>query len=332
MKNTPQVWASSLVDSTEPVRQRRVLAKAITLIESTRPQHRKLADQILNEVMPFTGKSLRLGLSGAPGVGKSTFIEALGLHLIGSGHRVAVLAVDPSSKVHGGSILGDKTRMEKLSTSEHAFIRPTPSAGRLGGVAQRTREAMLLCEAAGFDVVLVETVGVGQSETVVADMTDLLVLLQLPHAGDDLQALKKGVLEWADFVLINKADLHPLAARQAQHQIEAMASLGPPRPDAIRPLLQVMLLSAQTGQGLVEFWQSVSSCAEQNLSSQRTHERRQAQNQVWLQHEIALQLLARFENHLRVKTALKEIQGRVVTGEVTASQGARDLVDIFCSL
>ncbi|MEP6826259.1 MAG: methylmalonyl Co-A mutase-associated GTPase MeaB, partial [Ramlibacter sp.] len=182
--------------------QRRAVAKAITLLESTRTDHRAEADALLTALLPHTGASFRLGISGVPGVGKSTFIEVLGLYLIGRGHRVAVLTIDPSSTVSGGSILGDKTRMEKLSVHEQAYIRPSPSSGTLGGVAEKTREAMLVCEAAGYDIVIVETVGVGQSETAVAGMTDMFVLMQLPNAGDDLQAIKKGVMELADLVVI----------------------------------------------------------------------------------------------------------------------------------
>ncbi|MEI6620187.1 MAG: methylmalonyl Co-A mutase-associated GTPase MeaB, partial [Betaproteobacteria bacterium] len=191
--------------SPTPAVQRRAMAKAITLLESTRADHRAQADALLTDILPHTGQSMRLGISGVPGVGKSTFIEALGLHLIAQGHRVAVLAVDPSSSVSGGSILGDKTRMEQLSVHPQAFIRPSPASGTLGGVAEKTRECMLVCEAAGYDVVLVETVGVGQSETAVSGMTDMFCLLQLPNAGDDLQAIKKGVMELADLVVINKA-------------------------------------------------------------------------------------------------------------------------------
>src|SRR5207244_2117358 len=185
----------------------RASEQAITLLESTRADHRVQADELLTRLLPASGKSFRLGISGVPGVGKSTFIEALGLALIAKGHRVAVLAVDPSSSVSGGSILGDKTRMERLSINDAAYIRPSPASGTLGGVAEKTREAMLVCEAAGYDVVIVETVGVGQSETAVASMTDMFVLLQLPNAGDDLQAIKKGVMEIADLVVINKADI-----------------------------------------------------------------------------------------------------------------------------
>ena len=201
--------------------RRRAIAKAISLLESTRADHRQRADALLNALLPHSGRSFRLGISGVPGVGKSTFIEALGLHLIDQGHRVAVLAVDPSSSVSGGSILGDKTRMERLSLHEAAYIRPSPSGGNLGGVAERTREALLVCEAAGYDVVIVETVGVGQSETAVHGMTDMFCLLQLPNAGDELQAIKKGVMELADLVVINKADLDEAAATRARAQISS---------------------------------------------------------------------------------------------------------------
>ena len=207
--------------------QRRAISKAITLLESTRADHRAQADTLLTAMLPHTGKSFRLGISGVPGVGKSTFIEVLGLYLIEQGHRVAVLTIDPSSTVSGGSILGDKTRMERLSVHERAYIRPSPSSGTLGGVAEKTREAMLVCEAAGYDVVIVETVGVGQSETAVANMTDMFVLMQLPNAGDDLQAIKKGVMEIADLVVINKADIDAIAATRAELQItSAMQLLG----------------------------------------------------------------------------------------------------------
>jgi len=221
---TPAQLLDGLLNGTAPV-QRRAMAKAITLLESTRADHRLLADELLTGLLPHSGRSFRLGISGVPGVGKSTFIEALGLYLIGLGHRVAVLAVDPSSTVSGGSILGDKTRMEHLSVHPDAYIRPSPSSGTLGGVAEKTREAMLVCEAAGYDVVIVETVGVGQSETAVANMTDMFCLLQLPNAGDDLQAIKKGVMEIADLVVINKADIDADAATRAEAQITSALRL-----------------------------------------------------------------------------------------------------------
>ncbi|MCF8160546.1 MAG: methylmalonyl Co-A mutase-associated GTPase MeaB, partial [Polaromonas sp.] len=244
--------------------QRRAMAKAITLLESTRADHRLQADELLTSLLPHTGQSFRLGISGVPGVGKSTFIEALGLHLIGQGHRVAVLTIDPSSTVSGGSILGDKTRMELLSVNDKAYIRPSPSSGTLGGVAEKTREAMLVCEAAGYDVVIVETVGVGQSETAVANMTDMFVLMQLPNAGDDLQAIKKGVMELADLVVINKADIDPDAATRARAQISSSLRLlglhGSPdhlHHDQRIWHPQVIQLSALHAQGVDAFWDKV---------------------------------------------------------------------------
>ena len=220
-------------------RDRRALAKAITLVESTLPEHRREAEALLEALLPRIGESMRVGVSGAPGVGKSTFIEALGLYLLDQGRRVAVLAVDPSSSLSGGSILGDKTRMERLSIAPNAFIRPSPTGGSLGGVAAKTREAISVCEAAGYDVIVVETVGVGQSETAVAEMVDVFALLQLPHAGDDLQAIKKGIVELADLVVINKADLDPAAAASARRQWEnALAMLNPASPGWRTPVLE----------------------------------------------------------------------------------------------
>src|SRR5688572_17812502 len=245
--------------------QRRAIAKTITLLESSREDHRGRAEDLLNALLAKkTGRSFRLGISGVPGVGKSTFIEALGLYLVERGHRVAVLAIDPSSSVSGGSILGDKTRMEHLSVHPQAYIRPSPASGTLGGVAAKTRESMLVCEAAGYDIVIVETVGVGQSETAVAGMTDMFVLLQLPNAGDDLQAIKKGVMELADLVAINKADIDPAAATRAQAQITSALRIlgqhGHPdhgHHDAKLWHPEVLQLSALKAQGLDKFWDTV---------------------------------------------------------------------------
>ena len=235
--------------------ERRALAKAITLVESTRADHQLRAQDLLNALLPHSGNAIRLGISGSPGAGKSTFIEALGMWLIERGHKVAVLAVDPSSSVSGGSILGDKTRMERLSMRTEAFIRPSPSAGSLGGVAEKTREAMLLCEAAGFDVVIIETVGVGQSETTVAGMVDAFCLLQLPNAGDDLQAIKKGIVELADIVVINKADIDPRATAAARSQwAGALTMLRPATPHWKPPVLTV---SALREEGIAAFWETV---------------------------------------------------------------------------
>ncbi|MDP3325475.1 MAG: methylmalonyl Co-A mutase-associated GTPase MeaB, partial [Hydrogenophaga sp.] len=264
--------------------QRRAMAKAITLLESTRADHRAQGDALLTALLPHTGQSFRLGISGVPGVGKSTFIEALGLYLIGLGHRVAVLTIDPSSTVSGGSILGDKTRMEHLSVHEQAYIRPSPSSGTLGGVAEKTREAMLVCEAAGYDIVMVETVGVGQSETAVANMTDMFCLLQLPNAGDDLQAIKKGVMELADLVVINKADIDPDAATRARAQITSSLRLlglhGHPEHahhDQTVWHPQVIQISALHNQGVDSFWAEVSKFRTVQTANGRLAARRQHQ-------------------------------------------------------
>jgi LAO/AO transport system kinase len=313
--------------------QRRAIAKTITLLESTRADHRARADEVLNALLPGTGRSLRLGISGVPGVGKSTFIEALGLHLIDQGHRVAVLAVDPSSSVSGGSILGDKTRMERLSTMEQAYIRPSPSSGTLGGVAEKTREAMLVCEAAGHDIVIVETVGVGQSETAVAGMTDMFVLLQLPNAGDDLQAIKKGVMELADLVVINKADIDEAAATRARAQITSALRLlgqhGDPHHGEHLWHPQVLQLSALKAQGLDDFWHAVCHFKRLQTASGRLDERRRQQDQAWMWERIDAGLKQRFRQHPAVKAALPELSADVRAGRIAASVAARRLLDLF---
>ena len=324
----------SLLESiTLEMAQRRAMAKAITLLESTRVDHREAADAMLTALLPETGRAIRLGLSGVPGVGKSTFIEALGLHLIGQGHRVAVLAVDPSSTVSGGSILGDKTRMEHLSVHPQAFIRPSPSSGTLGGVTEKTREAMLVCEAAGYDVVIVETVGVGQSETAVANMTDMFVLMQLPNAGDDLQAIKKGVMERADLVLINKADIDPDAATRAQAQITSALRLfglhGNPEHlhhDETQWQPQVMPLSALKQTGVTEFWQAVQRFNALQAASGRQAKRRSQQAKAWMWERIEAGLTQAFKQHPAVKQQLDSLTEQVVTGQVPASTAARLLL------
>jgi LAO/AO transport system kinase len=316
--------------------QRRAMAKAITLLESTRADHRARADEVLNALLPASGGSLRLGISGVPGVGKSTFIETLGLMLIGQGHRVAVLAVDPSSSISGGSILGDKTRMERLSVQPQAFIRPSPSGGTLGGVAEKTREAMRVCEAAGYDVVIVETVGVGQSETAVAGMTDMFVLLQLPNAGDDLQAIKRGVTELADLVLINKADLDEDAAMRAQAQITSslrlMGLLGRPgrtHHDASAWHPQVLLASALSGRGIAAFWEAAKRFRDLATASGDLAARRHEQDQAWMWERIDAGLKARFRDHPAVRAALPECSEQVRAGTLAASVAARRLLDLF---
>jgi LAO/AO transport system kinase len=321
---------------TDAALRRRAIAKSITLLESTRTDHREQADELLNAVLPHTGNSFRLGISGVPGVGKSTFIEVLGMYLIGRGHRVAVLAVDPSSSVSGGSILGDKTRMEQLSLSESAYIRPSPSSGTLGGVAERTREAMLVCEAAGFDVVIVETVGVGQSETAVHGMTDLFVLMQLPNAGDDLQAIKKGVTELADLVIINKADLDAAAATRARAQITSALRIfgqhgNPDRahhdPGIWQP--RVLELSALKQAGVAEFWQAALRYRELQAAGGRLVARRHAQDEAWMWERIDAGLKARFRAHPAVREHLARVAQDVRNGQVAASVAARRLLDLF---
>ncbi len=316
--------------------QRRAMAKAITLLESTRMDHRLRADEVLNAVLPKSGHSFRLGISGVPGVGKSTFIEALGLYLIEKGHRVAVLAIDPSSTVNGGSILGDKTRMEFLSVHEKAFIRPSPSSGNLGGVAEKTREAMLVAEAAGHDVVIVETVGVGQSEIAVANMTDMFVLLQLPNAGDDLQAIKKGVMELADLVVINKVDLDPDAATRAQVQIVSSLRLfsmhGNPdhaHHDETLWHPKVMRMSALKAEGISEFWDTVTQFKDIQTQYGHLSHRRQQQAQAWMWERIESGLKQSFENNAAVQKALPELSQAVNDGQMAASVAARRLLDLM---
>jgi len=349
----------------DALRRRRALAKTITLLESTRAEHRARADELLGALLAHAGagaRSLRLGISGVPGAGKSTFIEALGLFLVERAHRVAVLAVDPSSSVSGGSILGDKTRMVRLAAHPQAFIRPSPSAGTLGGVAEKTREAMLACEAAGHDVVLVETVGVGQSETAVAAMTDMFVLLQLPNAGDDLQAIKKGVMELADLVVVNKADLDATvnkadldatAAARARAQITGALRLlggrtrreGPPhdargegapqgpRDDGApqdarvwRP--EVLLASALEGRGIAEFWDAVTRFRTLREASGALQARRHEQDEAWMWERIEAGLRQRFRQHPAVRAALPALAAQVRGGTLAASVAARRLLDL----
>jgi len=332
---TPEQLLSGLLHGDAAV-QRRAMAKAITLLESTRTDHRTLADELLTRMLPHTGQSFRLGISGVPGVGKSTFIEALGLYLIAQGHRVAVLAVDPSSSVSGGSILGDKTRMEHLSVHHQAYIRPSPSSGTLGGVAEKTRESMLVCEAAGYDVVLVETVGVGQSETAVANMTDMFCLLQLPNAGDDLQAIKKGVMELADLVVINKADIDAAAATRAEAQItSALRLLGQHgNPDNAHHNetqwhAKVVQISALLNLGVDAFWSAVSEFKGLQVNNGRFATRRQQQALSWMWERIDAGLKQNFRQNDTVKTLLPQLSQQVGAGQLAASTAARQLLSAY---
>ena len=316
------------------LKQRRALAKVITLLESTRLDHRKRADEVLNTLLPKTGKSFRIGISGVPGVGKSTLIETLGLYLIEKGHRVAVLAIDPSSSLSGGSILGDKTRMERLSVLENAFIRPSPSSLTLGGVAEKTREAMLVAEAAGFDIIIVETVGVGQSEISVAGMTDMFMLLQLPNAGDDLQAIKKGVMEIADLIVINKVDLDPDAAMRAQLFITSSLRLlgfqGNPdhashNEDFWHPT--VMTLSALEGKGIPELWDKVSHFEKLQRANGKFDSRRKQQASAWMWDRIDAGLKNAFRSNEAVQALLPSLLAQVNQGTMAPSVAARRLLE-----
>jgi len=305
---------------------RRALAKAITLVESSRPEDGPRAQALIAGLLTHSGNSLRVGISGVPGAGKSTFIEALGLHLIAAGHRVAVLAVDPSSSISGGSILGDKTRMDELSRREQAFIRPSPTGGALGGVAGHTREAILVCEAAGYDVIIVETVGVGQSETAVANMTDVFVLLQLPNAGDELQALKKGIVELADIVVVNKRDIDVRATELACAQLTTALTLLRPASHAWR--VPVLSASAIRNEGLDEFWRTVEAYREAMRASGEFAAKRRHQALAWMWALIESGLDTRFRAHPAVRTALPQLIGAVEAGSVAPAVAARTLLDM----
>lgn len=305
--------------------QRRALAKAITLIESTRLDHQQRAQQVLAAVLPHSGNAIRIGISGVPGAGKSTFIEALGVWLIEQGKRLAVLAIDPSSSVNGGSILGDKTRMELLSQKEEAFIRPSPSAGSLGGVAEKTREAMLLCEAAGYDVIIIETVGVGQSETTVAGMVDMFCLLQLPNAGDDLQAIKKGIVELADMVVINKADIDPQATAVVRAQWKnALHMLRHASPHWEPP---VVALSALHKQGIADFWAQVEQYQTALKPTGEFQAKRQHQSLAWMWQLIESGLHQYFRLNPRVQENLPAFTRSVEEGRTTPAAAAYALLD-----
>jgi len=306
---------------------RRALAQAITLIESTRADHRERADGLLAEVLPRTGKSVRLGITGVPGVGKSTLIERFGLSLLESGRSLAVLAIDPSSKRGGGSILGDKTRMEELSRHDAAFIRPSPAGTTLGGVARRTREAMLLVEAAGFDTVIVETVGVGQSETAVADMVDMFIVLLLPAGGDDLQGIKRGVIELADLIVVNKADgdFKPAAQRAATDYQHALRMLRSPTAGWTP---EVATASAVTGEGVMEIWNVVGRFRKA-VGDKGTAMRRAGQARAWMWNEVGETLLAALRKHPDVKKMVNGLEREVEGGRTTPAAAARRMLEAF---
>lgn len=307
---------------------RSALARAITLVESSRPEDTDRAQALLQQLMPRTGDAWRVGISGMPGVGKSTFIDALGMYLLEQGHRVAVLAVDPSSTVSGGSILADKTRMARLGRDPRAYIRPSPSARTLGGVGRRTRESMLLCEAAGFDVILVETVGVGQSETLVADMVDFFLVLMLPGGGDELQGIKKGILEIADLIAVNKADGDNLPrARQAVTEYSSALRYAARRGDGWSP--RAVMVSALTGDGLDEVWSLVHEHRQEAERSGRLTERRREQRTAWMWGLVEERLLAGFRTSVEASGELARTERALLDGEITATQAAERLLERF---
>jgi len=303
---------------------RRALAKAITLVESQRPQDVEIAQTLLKTLLPRTGNSIRIGITGVPGVGKSTFIEAFGQHVIEQGHRLAVLAVDPSSPVAGGSILGDKTRMEALSREEAAFIRPSPAGRALGGVAFKTRESLLLCEAAGFDIILVETVGVGQSEHQVAGMVDFFLLLMLPGGGDELQGIKKGILELADAIVVNKADgsSESLARTTQQHYRSAMSLLR--HDDFWEP--KVMTCSALQRQGIEDIWKMISEYADASRANGAFDEIRAEQNLSWMRQLVDELLRDQLARHPRVREALPTVEADVRSAAQTPLAAAQAIL------
>ena len=308
--------------------ERATLARAITLIESKRPDHRKAAHLLVQELLPLTGKAVRLGITGAPGAGKSTTIDALGTFLTAQGHKVAVLAVDPSSSRTGGSILGDKTRMARLSASDDAYIRPSPAAGTLGGVAAKTREAMLLCEAAGFDVILVETVGIGQSETAVCDMTDFFLALMLPGAGDELQGIKKGLVELADMIAINKADGDNVKrANQAAADYRSALHLLSRRSEHWQP--PVVTYSALTGAGIAELWQKILDQRKVTSASGEFAKRRREQQVKWMWSMLEQRMMARLRSDASLRSRVKKIEADVADGRVSPALAAEQIAEML---
>lgn len=309
-------------------RKLRPLSKAITLIESRSPEHNQLANQLMEKILPHTGNSVRIGISGVPGVGKSTFIESFGKMLTSKGHKVAVLAVDPTSQITGGSILGDKTRMEELARDENAFIRPSPAGATLGGVARKTRETMLLCEAAGYDVILVETVGVGQSEITVASMVDFFMLLQLANAGDELQGIKKGVMEIADAIVINKAEgsNRMRAEVAAQQYVNALHILRPKSPNWQVP---VMLCSAMYKEGIAEIWDMVCDYYEKLTNSGEFESKRRKQSVDWFWTLLMDDLKEMFLTNKNVEVMFASVREAVEQGIMPPAAASKRLLELF---
>lgn len=307
---------------------RAALARAITLVESKKPEHRAAAQELLKSVLPATGKSARIGITGAPGVGKSTTIDALGTYLTSSGHRVAVLAVDPSSVRTGGSILGDKTRMQKLAADERAFVRPSPAAGTLGGVAARTRETMLLCEAAGYDVVLIETVGIGQSEVTVAGMTDTFLALMLPGAGDELQGIKKGLLELVDVVAVNKADGDNLPrARAAASSLKAALHILASGAGTEAP--PVLTYSALTGEGIADLWKALEAHRKQLSASGKLAKRHREQQVRWMWSLVEDRIRDKLKSDPKLKSKMPALEKAVAEGKQPPALAAEEILKLL---
>ena len=307
---------------------RATLARAITLIESKRADHRMQAHRLVQDLLPATGRAVRLGITGAPGAGKSTTIDALGKYLTGKGCRVAVLAVDPSSTRTGGSILGDKTRMARLASDPHAFVRPSPTSGTLGGVAAKTRETMLLCEAAGYDVIMVETVGIGQSETAVADMTDFFLVLMLPGAGDELQGLKKGIVELADMVAVNKTDGDNIArAKQAAAEYRAAFNILQPHSASWSP--PVITYSALTGKGIGDLWQQVIEHKQKMTTSGELAARRREQQVKWMWAMLEERLTAQLRGDASVRAKLRQAEAQVAAGKLAPTLAVEEIASLL---
>lgn len=305
-----------------------VLSRAITLIESKQEKDRELAEKIIETCLPQSGKSLRIGLTGTPGAGKSTFIESFGKELLKEGHKLAVLAIDPSSQVTKGSILGDKTRMEALSVHPDVFIRPTPAGDSLGGVARKTRESIILCEAAGFDSIIIETVGVGQSETAVHSMVDFFLLLLLPNSGDELQGIKRGVMEMADLIAINKADGDALeAAKLAKKQCRNGLHLFPAKKSGW--IATAEICSALNNRGLDKIWEGIKSFQNSTKINGYFKYHRQQQAKYWLEESIGGQLKALFYSNRLIKSSYKEYEKMVVSGTISPFRAAEELLNLF---
>ena len=308
-----------------------LLGQAVTLVESSLPEHQILAQQLIEKCLPFAGKSVRLGITGVPGAGKSSFIETLGMNIVRAGHKLAVLAIDPSSERSRGSILGDKTRMEELSAAANAFIRPSPSAGSLGGVARKTRETIMLCEAAGFDTIFVETVGVGQSETAVHSMVDFFLLIQLSGTGDELQGIKRGIMEMADGIAINKCDGNNVErAKVARAQFQNALHLFPANESSWTP--EVLTCSAMENTGITEIWEMVERYIDFAKSNQYFEHKRNSQSKYWMYETINEQLRNKFYQNQEIQSLLKEYEQRVLNNEISSFVAAKKMLEKYIEI